>query len=176
MIANINALANAGIRVAIRLNYDKDNIADILKLIDYLGIAITNKSNVLAMDILCSVTIPILLLMSAKMHLNLLTSIVRLCKMTFAAGKMYLICILSKQNAMHVSSLFSHQSDGKLAKCSMAMEERRFHWRCLFSLSLEQCIFEVVFYRGFPHKNATPASFCHCVKVVARPGTLATLM
>ena len=47
VITNINALANAGIRVAIRLNYDNNNIADIMELIDYLGTAIINKSKVL---------------------------------------------------------------------------------------------------------------------------------
>lgn len=47
VINNINMLADENIRVGIRLNYDKNNIDNILELLDYLNTAIRNKKSVL---------------------------------------------------------------------------------------------------------------------------------
>lgn len=46
VIDNINMIASKDVYVSIRLNYDKDNYADVLSLIDYLNNNLTNKKNI----------------------------------------------------------------------------------------------------------------------------------
>ena len=47
VIKNINMLADSGVRVGIRLNYDSENINNIFELIDYLNDVIKTKNNVM---------------------------------------------------------------------------------------------------------------------------------
>lgn len=46
VIDNINMITSKDMHISIRLNYDKDNYADILKLIDYLNNNLVNKKNI----------------------------------------------------------------------------------------------------------------------------------
>ena len=140
-----------------------------MKINDYLG-------KVLKMVILCSVTIQILHLTSAKMHLSSLTLIARLCKMTFAVEKMYLICILFRQSAMHVFvTLF-------LSPLMANLQSVLWQWKKKISLvtSILPIAWAMHIWGGAPQssllRSATLASSCHCVRAVARLGTLVTLM
>ena len=47
VIHNINMLADAKIKVGVRLNYDKNNINNILELLDYLNVTFRNKEYIM---------------------------------------------------------------------------------------------------------------------------------
>lgn len=127
VINNINLLADNGIKVSIRLNYDKKNINNILELIDYLGTAIKNKSKVVCYAYplfgIDESTSPdereTALLMidinKAIIRNNLLGSN-RHINLHFVTTKCY-ACLRNG---------FLINPDGNLAKCSMAMSEDDF--------------------------------------------------
>lgn len=127
VIHNINLLADAGIRVAIRLNYDQDNFNDILALIDYLGDTIITKSNVMcyayplfgsdassAPDV--RETALKLIDINKKIMQNNLCHGKATFNLHFITAKCY-ACLRHS---------FLINPEGKLAKCSMAMDTKDF--------------------------------------------------
>lgn len=127
VITNINALANAGIRVAIRLNYDNNNIADIMELIDYLGTAIINKSKVLCYGYPLFSDDPNSAPDVRENALKLIDINRKIVQNDLCRGKnVFNLHFIQTKCYACLRHSFLITPDGKLAKCSMAMEEKDF--------------------------------------------------
>ena len=127
VINNINKLSSIGVNVHIRLNYDLENIEDILRLIDYLGTVIEDKKHVSCyafpvFDVGASkgpeeretalklIDINNKLIETGLLHNN------EPFQLLLSATKCY-ACL---RNSFLISP------EGKLGKCSMAMEDEDF--------------------------------------------------
>ena len=127
VIKNINSLAKEGIKVRIRLNYDLENFNNILNLIDYLGQAITDKKNVVCYAYPLFETgktkspdereIAIKLIeINKRIIKNHLSKSKEIFTMHFSVNK----CYACSRNSFLINP------EGKLGKCSMALNEEDF--------------------------------------------------
>ena len=127
VVSNINSLANAGIRVAIRLNYDQNNLDDILALVDYLDGAIANKSNVLCYAYPLFGSDPKSAPDVRENALKLIEINKRIVRNGLCRGKnVFNLHFIQTKCYACLRHSFLINPDGKLAKCSMAMDEEDF--------------------------------------------------
>lgn len=127
VINNINKLANNDIMVSIRLNYDLENIQDILKLIDYLGTVIEKKEKVICY------AYPLFEVGSTKapedrdVALKLIEINNSIIRNGLAHSKEPFHLLLSATKCYScLRNSFLINPEGKLGKCSMAMEDENF--------------------------------------------------
>lgn len=127
VIENINLLADNGITVAIRLNYDRNNINDILDLIDYLGTSITSKNKVICYayplfgtDASSAPDVRETALLLVDINKKIVENNLSHGKNTFTLHFVTSKCYACLRNSFLINP------EGNLAKCSMAMNEDEF--------------------------------------------------
>lgn len=124
VIKNINTLSENGIRISIRLNYDKNNISNILELIDYLGKTMENKENIVCygyplfgIDGLGSPEDKENALLLLKINKKIIENDLSKGKNPFNIHFVTTKCYACMRSGFLITP------DGKLAKCSMALKD-----------------------------------------------------
>lgn len=139
VINNINLLANNGITVAIRLNYDHNNINDILNLIDYLGLVVQNKDKVICY------AYPLFDVNSSRSPEEYETAVLliditkRIINNNLSHGKKHFnLHFITNKCYACLRKSFLINPEGNLAKCSTAMGEDDFIGNVYSSIPLTQ--------------------------------------